>query len=154
MPHRAPLIVALVAALTASHVASSAAPDDELVVVVNPSNRVDHLAKSELRPIFQTARTTWPEGGRITAFNQPESSSARRLFDKAVLGMSDDEAAKYWTDRKIRGGARPPRRLPSGAAIALVVSQEAGAIGYMARSDADKRVKIVAVIRRGIVAPP
>jgi ABC-type phosphate transport system substrate-binding protein len=154
MLHKALFNLALAAALTTAYPTSSAADEDDIVVVVNPANHVGRLSKGDLRPIFQTSRTSWPDGERIVALNQPETSSARRVFDKVVLDMNNDEVTKYWTDRKIRGGTRPPRKLPNGAAIARFVSTEAGAIGYVMRADAGKDVKVVAAIRRGVIVAP
>jgi ABC-type phosphate transport system substrate-binding protein len=154
MPRKALFNLAVAAALTTAYPTSSAAGQDDLVIVVNPANHISRLSKSDLRPIFQTSRTTWPGGERIAAVNQPESSSARKVFDQVVLDMTNDEVVKYWTDRKIRGGARPPRRLPNGAAVARFVSTEVGAIGYVARSDVGEGLKMVAAIRRGAVVSP
>jgi len=126
---------------------SIAAGGSELVVIVSSKRATTKLSKSELRRIFQTSKSTWDDGTQITAVNLPESNELRQDFDKAVLGMDKDEVAKYWTDRKIRGGARPPRKAPSTSAVAKMVADDAGAIGYVKSSDVSAAVRKVAVVR-------
>jgi hypothetical protein len=60
--------------------------------------------------------------------------------------MDKDEVAKFWTDRKIRGGARPPRKAPSTSAVAKLVAEDVGAIGYVKSSDLSATVRKVAVV--------
>lgn len=126
---------------------SIAAGGTELVVIVNAKNATTKLSKSDLRRIFQTNKSTWDDGTAITALNLPEGNELRQDFDKAVLGMDKDEVAKYWTDRKIRGGARPPRKASSTSAVAKVVADDAGAIGYVKSTEVNGAVRKVAMVR-------
>src|SRR6188508_3019111 len=92
---------------------SSRAGDDVIAVIVNRANTQGAMRREDLRPIFLTTKTVWSNGQSIEPFNLPESSSARTAFDNAVLGMNPDEVARYWIDRRIRGDARPPRKIQS-----------------------------------------
>ena len=108
----------------------------------------------ELRQIFQTTKTTYPSGGSVTAVNLPEDSPLRKEFDSTVLGLDPDRVARYWTDRKIRGDARPPKKVPSPAAVVRTVSKSEGAIGYVPESEAGADVKVIAKVVNGKVLSP
>ena len=128
-----------------------AAGGNELAVVVNIKNATTKLSKNELRRIFQTTKTTWDGGGNISPVNLPESNELRQAFDKVVLGWDKDEVAKYWTDRKIRGGTRPPRKAPSTTAAAKLVEEDVGAIGYVKTNEVTANLRKVALVRGGDV---
>ncbi len=141
----------LLAAFSAVGTAHSGA--DEIAVVAHPSLSVSRLSESDLRPIFQTTKTSWA-GGSALPLNLPESDSARRGFDAAVLGLDPDRVARYWVDRKIRGGNPPPKSVSSSALVLKVVASKPGALGYVPASALNDSVKVVARIRGGEVMAP
>lgn len=126
---------------------------DEIVVIVHPNVAAKMLGESDLRPIFQTTKTSW-EGGKALPLNLPDGDPTRRGFDAAVLGLEPDRVARYWVDRKIRGGNPPPKNIPSAAMIIKVVSSKPDAIGYVPASSVDGSVKVVAKVRGGQVVAP
>jgi ABC-type phosphate transport system substrate-binding protein len=142
------------AATSAAWPASSAADGAGIVVIVHKNVPVVRLERTELRPIFQVTRTEWPNNERIVPFNLPENHPLRRQFDRVVLGLEPDRVASYWIDRKIRGGTRPPKNLPSTAFLAKAVAKTDGAIGYVAESEVDASVRVVARIKDGKVIAP
>lgn len=132
---------------------STFAVEEEIVVIVNQSNPVRAAGRDTLRPLFQTTRTEW-YGKSAVPVNLPEDSPLRQRFDMAVMGLDPEGVARYWIDRKIRGGERPPRKVTSPSAVLRIVGQEAGGIGYVAASDVNASVKVIARIRDGQVVPP
>jgi ABC-type phosphate transport system substrate-binding protein len=152
---RALVLLSLGAALTLTGWSTSSdAGEGELLVIVHPSNSISHLERSELRPIFQTTKKNWPSGGRIEPLNLPEGSTQREQFDRAVLGFSPDETVRFWIDRKVRGDARPPRKLSSPSAVLSLVAQNPAAIGYVPSGISTNGVRIVArVIGTQVRAP-
>jgi len=132
---------------------SSAHGGDEIAIIVNKGVSVKKLSKSDLRPIFQTTKTSW-QGGKALPLNLPGGDSTRRGFDAAILGLDPDRVARYWVDRKIRGGNPPPKNIPSAGMIVKVVGAKKGAIGYVPASAANGSVKIVARVRGGQVVGP
>lgn len=120
---------------------------NEIVVVVNDRNTMQKLTKAELRRIFQTSKSAWDDGTPINALNLPEGNDLRVAFDKAVLGLEGDDVAKFWTDRKIRGGARPPRKVTSTSAVTKTVSSDSGAIGYVKADEVRAGMRKVATVR-------
>src|SRR5581483_8754472 len=103
---------------------------------------------------FQTTKTVWSDGTKATPINLPDDSPLRQRFDTAVLGLDPERVERYWIDRKIRGGERPPRKVATPGAVLRLVSAEPGGIGYVASGDVDSSVRIVAKIRNGQVTPP
>lgn len=133
----------------------SSAGSDDLVVIVNPQNPLTSIDVGDLRPIFQTTKTSWGNSaGDALPLNLPDDNPLRQEFDKAVLGLDPDRVARYWQDRKIRGGARPPLKVSTPGAVVKGVAAKSGAIGYVNASDANASVKIVARVVGGKLRGP
>jgi ABC-type phosphate transport system substrate-binding protein len=133
---------------------SEAGPTD-LLVIVNSQNAVTRLGASDLRPIFQTSKRKWDNGALVEPVNLPEKSTQRQLFDRAVLGFDPDTALRYWIDRKVRGEARPPKKLTTAAAVVAHVANTPGGIGYIpAEGSPGPGVKVVARVSGDQVKAP
>ncbi len=143
----------IAAAFVGLALSTSAYGGDEIEVIVHSEAPLAKMDQSELRPIFQTTRTSW-EGGKALPLNLPDDDSSRRGFDAAVLGLDPDRVARYWVDRKIRGGNPPPKNIPSAAMIVKLVSSKKEAIGYVPAGTSLSGVKVVAKIRGGQVVAP
>jgi hypothetical protein len=113
------------------------------------------LNASELRPIFQTSKRKWANGALVEPVNLPEKSLQRQLFDKAVLGFDPETALRYWIDRKVRGEARPPKKMTTPAAVLAHVAATPGGIGYIpAEGAVGPGVKVVARVSGEQVRSP
>jgi ABC-type phosphate transport system substrate-binding protein len=137
-----------------SRAGNSRLPPQGIAVIVHWRHPAKLLKPEDLRPIFLTNKTDWTHGGAIEALNLPDGSDVRAAFDSAVLGMDPDEVARYWVDRRIRGDARPPRKVSSPALVVAFVSKNEGAIGYVPYSAIDDGVKVVARVFEGHVLAP
>ena len=115
---------------------------DELVVVVHPSNQ-ETPSRAQLAAMFTTRKQSWNGGARIVPFNFPPKHQVRVDFDRTVLEMSPEDVARYWIDRRIRGGTPPPKSVNNANLIVRLVSKLEGAIGYVPRSSVDADVRIV-----------
>jgi ABC-type phosphate transport system substrate-binding protein len=147
-------LVAVTLLTGATWVSGIQASTDEILVIVNKDNPNRSLARDELRPFFQTTKTQWSDSKRAAPFNLPDDDTTRREFDTAVLRLDPERVARYWVDRKIRGGERPPVKLPGVAAMLRAVAANGGGIGYVRAGDANATVKIIARVRQGEVLPP
>ena len=134
--------------------ARARADGTELAVVVHPANSADALSASELAAIFTTQRRHWSGSKVIIALNLPPRTEHRVNFDRAVLGMDPDSVARFWIDRKVRGGAPPPRQVPDATMAVRVVAKLESAIAYAPRDSVDKSVRVVARIHGGKVVAP
>jgi ABC-type phosphate transport system substrate-binding protein len=148
------VLTALVALCGLAYAPSSAAGGEVLAVIVNKSNPVSVLSQNELRPIFQTTKKIWSSGEDAIPINLPEDNPLRNDFDQAVLGLDPERVARYWTDRKVRGGARPPVRVPNTPAVLRAVATKAGAVGYVRLSEVNSSVKVVARVSGGRLSGP
>lgn len=120
-----------------------------LWVVVHPNGPAQSLDRDALRAIFTSERRFWPDGSPVVAINAPSKSPSRTHFDREVLGMSPDEAGRYWVNQQVRGAAPAPRKATSRLA-ALMVGKLASAIAYIpAETCVPRGLRVVAVIASG-----
>lgn len=108
----------------------SAAERSGLVLVVAKGNPIDNVTRAELNRIF-SGDTIKIDGQPVVPFALGPGTPERRAFDQVVLGMTPDEASKYWIDRRIRGQGNPPKSAPSPEVMAKVVAGFPVAIGYV-----------------------
>jgi ABC-type phosphate transport system substrate-binding protein len=149
------LVVLLAALLTlVAWTPSSGAEADVIVVVVNKAHPAARLTRDQLRPIFKTQTTRWPNEETARPVNLKAHTSTRKGFDAAVLGLDPERVKRSWIDRKVRGGNRPPVTAPSPSKVLAHVRRHPGAIGYVRHTEADRSVKIVAKIIKGEVLAP
>jgi ABC-type phosphate transport system substrate-binding protein len=155
MPQSVRLCLLAVLCLLSSPVSSSAGSGgDAIAIIAHKQVALTTVEREDLRPLFQTKTGTWPDGSPAKPFNLPDSNPVRHGFDAAVLGLDPDRAVRYWIDRKIRGGERPPSVAPSSAVMLAVVSRTPGAVGYVEAKAVDKNVKVIAVVVNGLVTKP
>jgi ABC-type phosphate transport system substrate-binding protein len=117
-----------------------------IAVIVHPTNRLANLSRGELRSIFLRHRSSWAGGADpILMLNWPPRHPIRVRFDKAVLGLSPDEAAAYWIDRRIRGQGLPPRSTASTILLVAIVARNREAIAYVPLASVTRQVKVLRV---------
>ena len=128
------------------------AEDLTLLAIVNPSVRSAELSADQLEAIFTMSEREWPGGDAIIPFNYPPGSALRDKFDRTVLGMGQDEVARFWIDRRIRGVGDAPRKVPTVALLLRVIANLHGAIGYVPAGPMPADVKVVARVSAGKVS--
>lgn len=130
------------------------AEQPEIAVVVPTSRKLERLPAATLDAIFRCEMKSWPGGDRIVPFNFPPRHPLRVTFDRAVLNMTPEQVARYWIDRRVRGGERPPRQVETVDLMLKVVAKLDGAIGYLPSAELAGGVRVVARIRDGKVWEP
>jgi ABC-type phosphate transport system substrate-binding protein len=146
-------ILVLALTLASAGALSQAATDEELAVIVSAKNPVNSLSRDQLEALFTLSRQRWPHGDTVIVLNLEAGTSARVQFDRVVLGMTPDEAARYWIDRRIRGRGNPPTKAPNAATLLKAVAALGGAVGYVPKSQLGPGVKVVARVTRDQVIP-
>lgn len=111
--------------------AALAQPAARLVLIVAPASPLQNVELSVLTRLFGGDPVADPSGRSLIPFNHPPHTPDRVTFDQKVLGMTPDQVAKYWVDRKIRGQPGPPRAATSLRMLIGVVSKLPGAVGYV-----------------------
>jgi len=126
--------------------ATSPVQDQEpLAIVVNKNNSIENLSFAELRNIFLTQRSQWPNGRRITVVmrdSTPERATALQLIYK----MSEADFNRYFLQASFTGQTlTPPKQLSSATGVRRFVFNVPGAVGYLRVSEVDESVKVVRV---------
>lgn len=128
------------AALVLALFACSNAPAAPLVVVVNPESGVDALTREEVINVFLGRYKKLPSGVRA----QPlDAGMLKAEFYHRLVGKNLAEINAYWARLVFSGQTAPPRQLDSEASVLDGVAAERGAIGYIDKSHADRRVRVV-----------
>lgn len=141
------------AALLALRAEPAAASGPVLVPIVAANSPMTDITLGTLRRVFLSEPVSGPGGLRLVGFNQPPGARAREVFDRAVLGMDPDQAARYWVDQRIRGGARPPRQVNSISLLRQVISRFPGGVGYLTLPELDASIRPLTINGAGPEAP-
>jgi hypothetical protein len=146
LPRPARLLLGAVAALCLTPGAATAErPGGAIAVIVHPKHKLSDISSRALADLFLRKEQHWPDGKRVVVLAWEARTPVRLAFDRAVLGMSADDAAAYWIDRRIRGLGSPPRGLTSAALIRAIVARNRQAIAYVPADGLDQRVKVLKV---------
>lgn len=107
--------------------------NSSLVVIVNSNNSTDKLTKSEVKLIYLRKITKRWNGinKNIIPIDRKDSPEIRKDFLNTVLGMSEDEVERYFTEQTYKYEDLPPLQLASDAEVIDFVSKNIGAIGYV-----------------------
>lgn len=138
------MIVILATSVGFSRRVDSAPPSQAVVVVVAKGSKIKSLTRGELRRCF-SGDALVVNDNRLIPFNSPPGSVERIAFDRFVLGMSPDQAGRFWVDRKIRGQSPAPRALPSALHVTKIVAKFPSAISYVRADHLTDDVQVVAI---------
>jgi len=133
----------LLAAVPQSAVAGNG--KNELAIIVASGSPISELSFYELKLMYKGDRVAQPGGKPLVALNRGVHSPDRIGFDRTVLGMSPQEVARYWIDRKIRGQSGAPKAIDPAQLVAKVVARLDGAVSYVPMSAVTNEVKVVAI---------
>lgn len=103
----------------------------QLIIIVGRASPLRNIELGDLRRSFSGDPVAEPGGSKLIPLNHPPKTPDRVAFDQMVLGMSPENVANFWIDRKIRGQSGPPRTVSSLSILLGVVSRLPGAIGYV-----------------------
>ena len=106
------------------------AAHEPIAVVMGPASQQRVLSSDKLRRIFLAIPSDDESGRRFVPINLGQSSHVRERFDRSVLRMSPEEAARYWIDQRLRGN-KPPRSAGSIELVRRALQELPGAISYL-----------------------
>ena len=149
--HFKPRHLLLLLAIAATFRTAGAA-EPGLVLVVAKGNPIADVSRAELNRIF-SGDSIKIDGQTVVPFAMAPSTSERKAFDQAVLGMSPDEVSKYWIDGRIRGQGNPPKSAPSAEVMTKVVSSFPSAMGYVPASALTPALKPVSIDGKPYTSP-
>jgi hypothetical protein len=106
------------------------AADEPVAVVMGSRSGQRVLSTDKLRRVFLALPTDDDDGHRFVPINLAQGSSVRQRFDRSVLEMSPETAARYWIDQRLRGN-KPPRSASSHELVRRAVEELPGAVSYL-----------------------
>jgi hypothetical protein len=120
-------------------------PADRLAIVVALESPIRALTHFELKKLYLGAHIEDVAGERIMPFNQPLAAPDRLAFESHVLGMTPDEVARYWIDRKIRGESGAPKAVSPVDLLQRLVSRLVHSIAYVRVGQVLPQVRAIAI---------
>ena len=87
---------------------SPAESGKDLLVVVHPNTPFSSIDFDLLKGCFLKKRLITLGEIALVPINAPMGSASRKVFQKLVLTMQQDEEIKYWQDQMIKSGVEPP----------------------------------------------
>lgn len=118
---------------------------DSLAVVVARNSPLRELSQFELKKLYLGSKLTNPSGKPIMPLNQVTQSPDRVAFDALVLGMTPEEAAKYWIDRKIRGQSGAPEGVRSDELLQRIIMQREHSVAYVRVDQLLEGVRVISI---------
>ena len=137
------LLAGLLVLLWTDHSSTQAGP--AFVIVVNKANPVKTLPIVELRRIFTKQSRMWPHAEPMVPVDWDSTTDIRQLFSKQVLNRSVREMQEYWIKQSMTQGIAPPSTQRSARSVLRFVASVPGAISYVAPSEVDDTVNVVAI---------
>lgn len=134
----------MASAASVSSTSRGAGGGTPVAIVVSSSLGVSELSFGDLKRLYKGSSVV-AGGETLVPLTYPKKSAERHRFDQAVLGMSPDQVALYWIDRKIRGQSGSPKAVDSPTVVVKVVAKVDGAIGYVELRDVAPGVKVLKI---------
>lgn len=121
------------------------AQDVSYKIIVNKSNPVATLTKTELSKLLLKKTTIWSNNKDVIAVDLPESSPVREKMTIEIHDRNMKALLSYWRLKLFSGRDKPPMIIQNDEDVITFVKETPGAIGYVS-SDADvDNVKVVEI---------
>jgi ABC-type phosphate transport system substrate-binding protein len=118
-------------------------------VIVHVSNPTKQLSKQELSQLFLKKVTQWKDSNEaVLPIDLVDNSPVRQKFSERIHGRGVASIKAYWQKQIFSGRGVPPEEKKSEEEVLKYVSENPGAVGYIA--DATKiegsNVKVVEIV--------
>ena len=133
-----------VAAVLAGTLFSSAAMA-ELAIIGHPGMNLRGVNNDELAKVY-LGNSKSLGGVDVNPVDQSEGSGARGEFYDKVVGKSESQLKRYWSQRVFSGKGKPPPSLADDQAVKDWVASTPGGIGYIDGGAVDGSVKVLSII--------
>jgi TonB family protein len=121
-----------------------AAAQEGFRIVVNPSNPVSSLSKTQVSKLF-LEKGAWDDGAAVAPVDLLPTSPIREGFSKEVLGLPVPAAIDRIRETAKASGSNPSPAMASDREVLAYVRLKPGAIGYVSLAADVSGVKVVAV---------
>jgi hypothetical protein len=137
-PHR--LLIAFLAFLLLGAASLQPAFAEDLVVVVHPDSRLEHLSRTEVINIFLGRYKKLPTGQSATPI---DTLALKEQFYSLLVGKPLAEINAYWARLVFSGATSPPIQSSSEQAALAQLYDQPGGITYVSRGKVGKNARIV-----------
>ncbi len=118
----------------------------EITIYVVTGKKTDiDIECSDLKSIYLKEKI-FVKNVRIVPVNLPSDNPVRKIFNRYVLNMTQEELNIYWNE-KYYEGIVPPVVLKSQEAVKRFLQNVKGSIGYLTKDYLDKNLKIKCILR-------
>lgn len=114
----------------------------ETAMIVHPSN-TNELSEKDISRIFLGKQLTYPDGTEAVPIDRESGSEQRSIFNRTVLGKTDQQVKAYWARQVFTGKRLPPKSMADADEILAAVSENPQAISYIDASLVDESVRVV-----------
>jgi hypothetical protein len=115
----------------------------ELVVIAHPKSGIDKLSREEVTNIYLGRYRRLSSGLTAEPLDLQGEVESKVRFYRSLVGKSLAEINAYWARLVFSGKTRPPQVVATVEEALQYVASHPGAMAYVERSKADKRVSIV-----------
>ena len=117
----------------------------DMVVIVNPSNRISRLSAEDIQYIYLFKKIIWKDGTRIIPVDLPTKDLLRERFSDRLLRRTVQEMGNYYLMRALSGQGQPPIIASSPDEVKKLIKTMESAIGYIDEKDVDASVKVIKI---------
>lgn len=120
-----------------------ACASNDFVVVANVNSGLEKMSKDEVINVYMGRNRKLPSGVSAVPLDLTNPLSEKANFYSVMVNKELSEISSYWARLLFSGQGSPPKQLKDADEALDYVVQSKGAIAYIDRKKADKRVKIV-----------
>ncbi len=116
---------------------------NDFVVIANLQSGLEKMSKDEVINVYMGRNRKLPSGISAVPLDLTTPLSDKANFYNVMVNKELSEISSYWARLLFSGQGSPPKQLKDADEALEYVVQSKGAIAYIDRKKADKRVKIV-----------
>ena len=138
--------IAIIGLILCAALVGTASAGEKVVVIVNEANaNAQGVTAADLKNMYNDIVIHWSNDQPIDLYDTPVSAEARKIFSEKVLGVSPNEAAREWANRKITNTAKNPPKTTKEELVPKLVARDPNAIGYVSASVAEGKqgIKVI-----------
>lgn len=116
-------------------------------VIVNSSNKVSSMTKTEVSKLFLKKNARWDNGKKVYPVDLVFNSNIRQAFSVEIHGKRVTAVKAYWQKMIFSGRAVPPPEKASDDEVIAYVRAKPDAIGYVSASAQTGAVKVLRITK-------
>lgn len=115
----------------------------DMVVIVHPQFEAASLTRREVINIFMGRFRFLATGQAVKPLDLPAGDPKKARFYRTLTGKELSDIDAYWARLVLTGNSSPPEESAGADAMLDTVARHLHTIGYVDRSQVDKRVRII-----------